>query len=177
MGTVNSVNRRRFLAGASVAALGTTLSKAYAGDTRAAGVTVDRVYRTTRTDAEWMDLLGEDAFKILRGGETEFPFTSPYWENNDPGTYHCVGCQTPLYESDWYSPQEIGFVFFDHAIPNRVLLGIDITDYNGLLPEPKAFVEVHCEECGSHLGHQISLEGKILHCINGTALNLVEKEV
>jgi peptide-methionine (R)-S-oxide reductase len=36
------------------------------------------------------------------------------------------------------------------------------------------FIEVHCRRCASHMGHILLVDGKLLHCINGTSLNFVE---
>jgi peptide-methionine (R)-S-oxide reductase len=38
---------------------------------------------------------------------------------------------------------------------------------------PGAMVEVHCRRCASHLGHIVLAEGKLVHCINGTALTFI----
>ena len=170
------LSRRAILAGtAATAAAGATLAAprvARAGDTPAAGATEPFAYEVTRSEGEWRARLSKKEYEILRDGGTEFPTTSPYWNTNDPGTYHCKGCDLPLYSSEHYSPQKIGFVFFDHSFPNAVLTGIHTDDYNGSLPQPKVFMEVHCRRCGSHLGHIVTVKGKPLHCINGTALKL-----
>ncbi|MEM9778969.1 MAG: peptide-methionine (R)-S-oxide reductase [Pseudomonadota bacterium] len=170
-------SRRAMLTGTAASAMAWSIvGQARAAETFLPGISNNYEFEVTRTDAEWMDLLGEDVFNIMRKGETEFPTTSPYWNNNDPGVYHCKGCDLPLYSSEWYSPQEIGFVFFKHADPDSVLTGIHTTDYNGALPEPKVMMEAHCRRCGGHLGHILLIGGEILHCINGTALELKPAE-
>lgn len=127
-------------------------------------------YEVTRTDDAWRARLSDEEFRILREGGTEARFASPFARENAEGIYHCKGCDLPLYDSTHYSPQKVGFVFFDHSRPNAVLTDIDATDYNGLLPEPLELIEVHCRRCGSHLGHLVVLTDDPLHCINGTAL-------
>ncbi|MEM8822590.1 MAG: hypothetical protein AAGF30_03175 [Pseudomonadota bacterium] len=32
---------------------------------------------------------------------------------------------------------------------------------------------MHCRRCSCHLGHLLIVERRLLHCINGTALNFV----
>lgn len=165
----NNLNRRAFLVGSTIAATGAIPAAACAKGAKGMS---DFTYEVTHTDAEWREMLTKDEYKIMREGSTEFPFTTSYWNNNDPGTYHYKGCDLELYESDQYSPQEMGFVFFRHSNTNAVLTAIDVTDYHGMLPEPKEFLEVHCRRCGGHLGHLVQVKEEILHCINGTALGL-----
>lgn len=168
MKSLNNLKRRTFLIGSTIAATSGLPSVALAKSE----ATAEFNYEVTRTEAEWRASLGEEEYKILREGETEFPFTTSYWNTNDPGAYTCKGCDLALYESKHYSPQEMGFVFFSHSQSNAVLTAIDVTDYNGMLPAPQEFLEVHCRRCGGHLGHLVKVGEDILHCINGTALDL-----
>lgn len=168
------LSRRSILLGTAAGLVGAVASTSRAADTPAAGSDGNFTYEVTRTDAEWQAMLSEKEYEILRSGGTEFPTASPYWKTNDPGTYHCKGCDLPLYSSVEYSPQKIGFVFFNHAIPNAIMTGVDETDYNGAFPKKVKLSEVHCRRCGSHLGHHFLVKGpdELLHCINGTALLL-----
>ena len=34
----------------------------------------------------------------------------------------------------------------------------------------KVMIEAHCRRCGSHLGHILTVDGKLVHCINGASL-------
>ena len=132
----------------------------------------DRTYKypIQRTDAEWKARLTKDEYKIMREMGTEWPGSHPFSKENSAQVYACKGCNLPLYDAKWYSPQPIGFVFFEHSKDSAVMTAIDTTDYNGALKEPQDFVEVHCRDCQSHLGHIVSIEGKVLHCINGLSL-------
>ena len=168
----STLKRRSFLAAAAGGAV-LTAGAARAQDNPAAHSDGSYTYEVEKSPEEWRSVLSEEQFTILRDGKTEKNWTSDYARKNNPGTYHCVGCGLALYSSEYYSPQKIGFVFFDHGFPNAVMLGIDESDYNGALPEPEVFVEAHCRRCGGHLGHIIVLDGATpLHCINGTALHL-----
>jgi len=170
----NTLSRRALLTGtaATFAAASIHRQAQAAKADYVAGVGPAYTFEVERTDAEWRAQLSDEEYKILRDGETEFPTTSPYWNTNDPGIYHCKGCDLPLYSSAYYSPQEIGFVFFNHSEPDSVLTGIHSTDYNGAWKEPKLLMEAHCRRCGSHLGHILLINEEVLHCINGTSLEL-----
>lgn len=120
-------------------------------------------FEIVRTDEEWRELLTEDEFKILRRGGTETPKSSELWEEDRDGTYHCKGCDLHVYSSDWKTILDKGWVFFAHCEPNSVLTGIDEARFFSI-------IEAHCRRCGSHLGHILYVEDRILHCINGTSL-------
>ncbi|MEM8869864.1 MAG: peptide-methionine (R)-S-oxide reductase [Pseudomonadota bacterium] len=170
-------NRRAILTGGAASAMAWSIvSQTRAAENFLPGISNDFAFEVTRTEEEWRERLGENVYKIMRRGETEFPTSSDYWNVNTPGVYHCKGCDLPLYSSEWYSPQQIGFVFFKHADPDSVLTGIHTTDYNGSLATPKVMIEVHCRRCGGHLGHILLINGEVLHCINGTALVLKPAE-
>ncbi|EKE45648.1 hypothetical protein OCGS_0265 [Oceaniovalibus guishaninsula JLT2003] len=168
---VLTMPRRAFLSGAAGGAL-LAAAPARAQDTQAAGSDGTFAYEVTRSPDEWRAALTDEQFRVLREGATERPNISPYASRNDPGTYRCIGCDLPLFRSDHWTELPMGFVFFTQAIPNAVLLGIETTDYNGLMPEPIELTEVHCRRCGGHLGHIIAPDADPLHCINGTALRL-----
>jgi len=108
-------SRRAVLTGTAASAMAWSIvARARAGEVYLPSVSGPFNFEVQKTDAEWRDQLNDLEYQVLREGATEFPTTSPYWNTNDPGMYHCKGCDLPLYSSDWYSPQQIGFVFFDH---------------------------------------------------------------
>ncbi|WP_233417115.1 peptide-methionine (R)-S-oxide reductase [Halovulum marinum] len=137
-------------------------------------------YEVVRTEEEWRARLSEREYGILRAGGTELPKSDPKWSDYSAGSYHCRGCELPLYSSDWRAPLSHGWVFFYHADTDAVLTGLDRGNpYRGDAPQmggdadldPKrTLIEVHCRRCGSHLGHIVYLDGNLVHCINGTSL-------
>ena len=52
------------------------------------------------TDAEWREQLTPEQYRILREHGTERAFTGKFWDHHEHGIYHCVCCDTPLFESD-----------------------------------------------------------------------------
>ncbi|HID68722.1 MAG TPA: peptide-methionine (R)-S-oxide reductase [Roseibacterium sp.] len=178
--TSHATSRRVFLGTAAASALvAPVLTQAAAAHTEASG-SEDITYEVTRTDEEWRALLSEDEFGILRGFGTEPRYSSPLWEEDAPGHYHCKGCDLSIYDSEWKTVRFIGWVFFYHARPDSVLLGIDewpaVMAGDEDMAESQFVVEAHCRRCGSHLGHMIRVQGDLLHCINGASLNFTEGE-
>jgi len=39
-------------------------------------------------------------YEVTQEEGTERPFTGEYWDTKDPGTYHCIVCDEPLFRSD-----------------------------------------------------------------------------
>ncbi len=168
-------NRRQFLGSlaATAAAAPATLSK----PVMAQAVTGDEfTYEITRSEEEWRAMLSDHEFSILREFRTEPRFSSRLWNEERAGTYRCRGCDLHLYESEWKTIRNIGWVFFFHSVPNSTLTSIDVVAGSGedadadAMSEPETMIETHCRRCGSHLGHILLVQGDVLHCINGTSL-------
>lgn len=117
-------------------------------------------YEIRRSDEDWRARLTPAEYNILRQGGTEPRHSHRYTQLNEAGLYHCQGCELPIYDAAEKIILDIGWVFFSHALQDSVLLGIDGDR-----------MEAHCRRCGSHLGHILPVNGEILHCINGTALD------
>lgn len=168
-------NRRQFIGSLAVstAAAPMVLASRARADAHSDG---EFTFEVTRTEAEWREILSDWEYRILREGATEPHFTSELWNEERPGYYNCQGCDLTLYRSEHKTIRMIGWVFYFHSEPNAVLTGIDeIPEEYGEMAEesamPTRLIEAHCRRCGSHLGHIINVQGDILHCINGAALD------
>ncbi len=123
-------------------------------------------FEITKTPEEWRSILSEKQFAVLREEATERAFTSPLNDEKREGTYHCAGCELPLYVSQTKFDSGTGWPSFFEALPDAV----------GTKPDNTLFMsrtEVHCRRCGGHLGHIFDdgppPTGK-RHCINGVSL-------
>ncbi len=170
--TDTSLTRRRLLATGAWAGAALTAGRASADDVASELVASPFRYEIERSETQWRDLLTEDEYAILREGETEWPTTSPLWNDYSAGNFSCRGCGLHIYASAERAPIEKGWVFFYHAQRDTVLTDIDRGNPYSMASNPEqALIEVHCRRCASHLGHILIVEAQLVHCINGTSLN------
>ncbi len=132
--------------------------------------TSKEVYKVSKTEAQWQQILTDEEFNVLRQAGTERPFTSPLNEETSPGTLICAACYAPLYKNEHKFKSGTGWPSYDRAIEGQVKLSSDMKiGYKR--------TEALCATCGSHLGHifddgPVATTGK-RHCINGVALDFV----
>jgi peptide-methionine (R)-S-oxide reductase len=130
------------------------------------GVAAEGTFEITKTDEEWLRLLGRDRFTILRRQGTESPWTSELLNEHRAGTFNCAGCDLALYSSETKYESGTGWPSFWDALPDAV--GIE-EDRSYLMVR----TELHCARCGGHLGHRFD-DGPqptgLRHCINGLSL-------
>lgn len=116
-------------------------------------------------EREWRRRLSPAAYRVLRQGGTERPFSSPLDREKRAGLYRCAGCALPLFRSSAKFDSGTGWPSFYAALPGAV----------DLRREAGAFgrVEVRCRRCLGHLGHVFDdgprPTGKRF-CMNGVAL-------
>ena len=125
-----------------------------------------RADRVVLTDAEWKKRLQPAAYRVLREEGTEPAGTSPLNAEKRAGTYHCAGCDLPLFAHT--AKYESGTGWPSFHTPLAGALGTKI-DFKLVLPR----TEYHCARCGGHQGHVFNdgpkPSGK-RYCNNGVAL-------
>ena len=57
-------------------------------------------FKVSKTDEQWREQLGPEAFAVLRQAGTERPFTGALLNVDATGSYTCGGCGTVLFTSD-----------------------------------------------------------------------------
>ena len=127
----------------------------------------DKQYPVTRSDAEWRAMLTPEQYHIMRQHGTERPGSCALNHEKRPGTFSCAGCGQQLFVGKTKFESGTGWPSFNDPVEGAIESTQDRTF--GMLR-----TEVHCSQCGSHLGH-VFPDGPpptgLRYCINGVALN------
>ena len=123
--------------------------------------------KVKKSEQEWMDQLGYEAFQVLRMKGTERAGTSPLNHEKRKGTFVCAGCGEPLFASGTKYESGSGWPSFFEPIDGDVIE--EEVDKSLWMTR----TEVHCAKCDGHLGH-VFPDGPQptgqRYCINGVSL-------
>jgi peptide-methionine (R)-S-oxide reductase len=128
--------------------------------------------KVVKSDAEWRAQLSPEEYRVARQHGTERAFTGRYWDSKTPGTYNCVCCGQPLFDSGTKYESGTGWPsFWAPRDPEAVATKEDRSLF-------MRRTEVLCSRCDAHLGHVFDdgpadTTGKRF-CINGCALEFDE---
>lgn len=129
--------------------------------------------KIVKSEEEWRRQLDAEEYRVARKHGTERAFTGRYWNTKTPGTYCCVCCGAPLFDSGTKFESGTGWPSFwapleDGAVGTR-------HDRSWLMSR----TEVHCARCEGHLGH-VFPDGPeptgLRYCLNSASLRLEPRE-
>ena len=164
MDRLQTPHRRMFLLSSTTALAGMALwSPAQAADPFAGSS-----WRKL-TDADWKRRLPPESYDVLRHEGTERPFSSPLLNEHRKGVFACLGCELPLFHSEWKFDSGTGWPSFYTALNSNLGRKSD-----HLLIEERT--EYHCARCLGHQGHLFNDGPRptgLRYCNDGVALKFI----
>ncbi|SRR5690606_22010522 len=129
--------------------------------------------KVEKSDAEWREQLGEEAFLVARAKGTERPFCGNLLDNKQEGVYACVCCGLPLFSSDTKFHSGTGWPsFFAPVAQENIATAEDLS-------LGRRRIEILCARCDCHLGH-VFPDGPPptgqRYCVNSESLSFTPSE-
>jgi peptide-methionine (R)-S-oxide reductase len=141
-------------------------------DAKGAKTGVEEVSKVVKSDAEWKKQLNAEQFDVTRKEGTERAGSGKYAYNHADGLYHCICCDTVLFDSKTKFESGTGWPSFYQPIAKENV--VEQTDRTFGMDRTK----VSCVRCDAHLGHVFDDGPKptgLRYCMNSASLNFVAR--
>lgn len=125
------------------------------------------VKRVVKTEQEWQSILEPEIFRVTRLKGTERAFSSEICSLFEPGLYHCVCCDSLLFDASEKFESETGWPSFTQPIEANAVA------YHKDHSHGMTRIEATCATCDAHLGH-VFPDGPepsgLRYCMNAVSL-------
>jgi peptide-methionine (R)-S-oxide reductase len=131
-----------------------------------------KVAKIVKTDAEWRSQLSALAFQVARQEGTERAFSGEYAANHADGIYHCICCDTALYDSRTKFESGTGWPSFWQPISS---LNVAKSSDSSFGMQRDA---ISCRRCDAHLGHVFDDGPRptgLRYCMNSVSLHFTAR--
>ena len=133
---------------------------------------VVRLPKVRKTDQEWKSLLSADSYTVTRQAGTERAFSGALWNQHANGLYHCICCDTTVYDSRTKFESGTGWPSF--WAPKSKHNIVERTDSSFGMQR----TAVSCALCDAHLGHVFD-DGPqptgLRYCMNSVAMKFAAR--